>query len=100
MTRGAADHIVAIERGMQRDRLVKILAEFGAKLAQLIERKAAKLESLIQRKANRVADFFVCGAEGHALMHKICGRRHGIQEARLARRAHAVRVEPERTRKR
>src|SRR6185437_1855572 len=74
MTSGAADDVVAIEGGFERNRIVEIFAEVRSELPQLVQRKAAQFNALIERVANRVADFFVGGAERHALVYQIGGR--------------------------
>jgi hypothetical protein len=37
LARGSADHVVAIERGFERDGGEEVLVELGAELAQFVE---------------------------------------------------------------
>src|SRR5579859_3840804 len=51
-----ADHVVAIERGLERNRRKKVGLKFAAELAQFFEAQIAKLATLVEAVANRVAD--------------------------------------------
>ena len=89
LARGSADHVVAIERGVKRDRSVKIFAELLAKLAEFRERQLVQFDTFLQSVTNGVPDLFVRLAEGNAFVHKIGGRSHGVQIARLRGGLHA-----------
>src|SRR5271169_4840548 len=84
-TRRSSDHIVAIERGLERNGCVEVFAELRTELAQLIERKVAEFDAFFESKANGVSDSFMSCAERHAFVHEIRGSAHRIQIARLRR---------------
>src|SRR5580698_1942604 len=92
---GAADDVVAIEGGFEGDGREEVRVEFGAELAELVERKVAELAALVEAEAHSVADFLVGFAEGHAFVDEIRGGRHGVEESGCAGGAHAIGTETE-----
>ncbi len=96
MARGAAENVVAVERGLERDGREEILVELLAELAQLVEREIVELATFVEAVANDVADLLVRGAEGHALVDEVGGGGHGVEEAGLRGGEHAVVAEMER----
>ena len=93
--RGAADDVVAIERGVEGDGGVKVFAKFVAELAQVSEREITELDTFFERKAHGIADFLVSGAEGHAFVNEVGGRGHRVQIAGLRSITHAILIELE-----
>src|SRR5579875_3823798 len=53
---GAADHIVAVESGLERDRREEIFVEFFAELPEFIEGEIAELAAFFEAVPDRVAD--------------------------------------------
>src|ERR1700729_2173181 len=67
----AADHVVAIERCLKRDRRKKILFEFRSELFQLVQSQVVQLATLVQAIPDSVANLLVCFTKGNALVYKI-----------------------------
>src|ERR1700728_1719721 len=94
--RGAAENVVAVERGLERDGGKEVLFEFFAVLAQLIEGEVAELALLFDTVADGVANLLVRLAEGNALVDEIRGRGHGVEESSLRGGQHTVVAEVQR----
>ena len=75
---GAADYVVAVERGLQGDACKKISVEFHAKLFQFVEREIAQFAALIETITDGVADFLVGFAKGYSFVDQICSSGHCI----------------------
>src|SRR3954469_21049332 len=67
----SADHIVTIERGVERTRRIKILREFFPELPQLIELQIAEFHAFIDCEPNCVSNPLVRRAEGNALEYQV-----------------------------
>src|SRR5271165_4243679 len=50
LARGSADHVVTIERGVERDGGEKVFVELGAEGAQFIDGEIAQFDALLQRE--------------------------------------------------
>src|SRR5579875_1308866 len=88
--RGAAEHIVAVESGLEGDGGEEVFGEFGSELAQLVEREAGQFAAFVETVTDGVTDLLVSPAEGHAFVDEVGGGGHGVEEAGLAGGAHAV----------
>src|SRR6185312_5113428 len=69
--RGAANHVVAIERGLQRDGLKEVLLELLAELVQFVQRQIAEFAAFIETVANSVTDLFVGLAKWQTLVDEV-----------------------------
>ena len=65
--RSSSDHVVAIERGVQRNGREEVLTEFRAKLAQLFDGQAIEFDALVDSETNSPADFLVAERKGTPL---------------------------------
>src|ERR1700730_10615774 len=57
--RRSADHIVAIERGVQRNSRIEIFPKFVAELAELFQRQLTEFHAFADSQAHRIPDLFV-----------------------------------------
>src|SRR5580704_4753380 len=69
--RRAADHIVAVERGFERDRSEEILLEFRAELFQLVQGQIVQFATLVQTIPDSVADLLMRFTKGNTFVYKI-----------------------------
>src|SRR5215469_18457606 len=72
-------HIVAVERGLERNGGIEIFSELLAVLAELFECQAVQFDALFDSEAHRLADFLVRFAEGNALVNEVSCSSHSIQ---------------------
>ena len=96
MAGGAADDVVAVERGFEGDSGEEVVGKLVAELAEFVERKIAELAAFVETIADGVADLLMRFAEGDALVDEIRGGSHGVEEAGGAGGAHASGAEDER----
>src|SRR5271157_3139850 len=98
-SRRSADHIMAIQRRLQRHRRKEVLLKLRPEFLQLIQRQITQLAALLYAKADRVSNLFVRLAKGNSLVYKIRSRRHCVQIPALASRPHTLRAELQRASK-
>src|ERR1700760_4957035 len=86
---GGTDHIVTIDGSGKRNAGVKVFRKSRRKLAQLFEREPVEFALFIERYTDRLADDVVRPAEGNAMMGKVRGGSHGVEESALCCTIHA-----------
>src|SRR5215469_3404025 len=95
--RRSADHVMAINSGVQRNRGIEIIRELFAKLAQLFEGEVAEFYTLRNGEADRVSDLLVSFAKGNPLVNKVGSSRHRIEIASRRGNTHALEIETQRS---
>ena len=97
--RGSTDYVVAVDGGLQGNRLVEVRAKFRAESFKVAGRKCVEFQSLLECKANGVSDNFVSLTEGNSLVGEIGCGGHCVEISRLGGEFHGIQTEFERGRK-
>src|SRR5580704_2555991 len=90
VTGGAADDIVAVERGFEGDGGEEVFAELGADGAEFFEGELLEFAVGFEAEADGVADVLVGLAEGDALVGEVGCRSHGVEVAGVSGSLHGV----------
>ncbi len=88
--RGSADYVMAVQRGLERDRGEEVVSKLRAQRLQLSQSECIQLAPALKSEAHSIADNLMRLAEGNALVGKVGGGGHGIEVAGLSGDFHAV----------
>src|SRR5947209_490349 len=81
MARGSADHVVAVEDGIELERSIDSGIGFGGEALKVFDGEVFEFAAARKAVAHGAADLLVCIAEGHATMSEVGGGGHGVHEA-------------------